>query len=294
MEQRNGSDEYRKLLPVRTERSNKGTYGTLLLNAGSHGMAGAAILAATAAYRTGTGIVAVVSDECNREILQCSVPEALFQAYRHPAVLDESFSSAAMRASALAIGSGIGLSRVSEAVAKKVLTCVYERHEFRKTVPLLLDADALNLLSEGRLSIPARAHEDGVVITPHPGEMARLTGLSVKEILDDPKRIAEQYALANRLVCVLKDHRSIVTDGSLTFINPTGCDGMATAGSGDVLTGMIGGLLAQGCRALDAARLGVYLHGRAGEFAERKLGPRSVMARDIIAHIPQAFCETEE
>ena len=304
MEQTSDRQIYKTLLPERTQRSNKGTYGTLLLGAGSCGMAGAALLSATAAYRVGTGIVAVLSDECNRGILQLGIPEALFQAYRHPAVLDDGFSGLAVRASAIAIGPGIGQTKVSEAVAGKLLSMVYSRslaascqaaQEGRgRPVPLLLDADALNLLSQKRLAIPESALLSGTIITPHPGEMSRLTGLPVREILADPKHIAEEYASRNRLICVLKDHRTVVTDGHSTFINPTGCDGMATGGSGDVLTGMIGGLLAQGCPPLSAARLCVYLHGRAGELAQAELGARSMIARDIIAHIPQAILETED
>lgn len=280
--------EYRNLLPLRKERSNKGTYGTLLLAAGSEGMAGAAQLSAMAAYRMGTGIVTVLSDESNRLILQSTVPEAIFKAYHHPVLTDQGIRAAAEKAAALAMGPGIGMTRVSEEAAQKLLQIVCDQ-EMERPLPAVMDADALNLLAAGRISLPEREDKNRMIITPHPGEMARLTGLSVSGILNDPVGVAESVARSHHVICVLKDHRSVVTDGSHTFLNPTGCDGMATAGSGDVLTGMIGGLLAQGCDLLCAARLGVFVHGLAGELAQESLGARSVMARDIIAHIADAL-----
>ena len=274
--------EFASMLPPRTERSNKGTYGTLLLAAGSKGMGGAAVLSAMAAYRMGTGIVAVLSEESNRIILQSTVPEAIFKSYQYPIVLDHTFAPLATKATALAAGPGIGTSETAGALMKKLLPMLCEK-------PAVLDADALNLLAAGLFSLPSETKRADIIITPHPGEMARLTGLSASQILADPVPVAESYAAEHGIICVLKDHRSVITNGTETYLNPTGCDGMATAGSGDVLTGMIGALLAQGCEPMTAARLGVFLHGLAGELAQEQLGARSVMARDIIEHIPEAL-----
>ena len=262
-----------RCLPDREPSGNKGTFGKVLLIAGSNGMAGAAILAARAAYRTGAGMVKVITAEENRQILQQGIPEALYGSCRQ---LAESLEWADV----IAIGPGIG----REEQALQCLKTVVEKS--RK--PLVLDADALNLLAEenGKLlaeRLRAQGAEGRVVImTPHVGELSRLLERTIPECKQDLPACARVLAEQFHGVAVAKDARTIACkeEGSC-YLNTTGNSGMATAGSGDVLTGVITGLLAQGMDAFDAATKGVYLHGLAGELAARLRTEYGVMAGDI-------------
>ncbi len=270
------------LLPERIARSNKGTYGHSLIMAGSFGMCGAAVLSAEAAYRSGCGLVSVLSPACNRLIIQTALPEALFLCM--PENADPLFADGRkLKYHAAAAGPGLGRE---QSVKRHLLRLIDEL-----SCPIVLDADALNLLSEDLAFLPVKERTEGrnFIITPHPGEMARLTGVCVKDILADPVSVAEEFASRYGLIVVLKDLHTVVTDGRRTYINDTGCDGMATGGSGDVLTGMITSLLAQGCPAFTAAALSVRIHGTAGEIAAEKFGCRGMIASDIVRCIPDAF-----
>ena len=262
-----------KCLPDREPSGNKGTFGKVLLIAGSNGMAGAAILAAKAAYRTGAGMVKVITAEENRQILQQGIPEALYGSCRQ---LSESLEWTDV----IAIGPGIG----REEQALQCLKTVVEKS--RK--PLVLDADALNLLAEengktlaGKLC--AQGAEGRVVImTPHVGELSRLLERTIPECKQDLLVCARMLAECFHGVAVAKDARTVVCkEKGPCYLNTTGNSGMATAGSGDVLTGVITGLLAQGMDALCAAVKGVYLHGLAGELAAKLYTEYGVMAGDI-------------
>lgn len=262
-----------KCLPDRNPSGNKGTFGKVLLIAGSNGMAGAAILAARAAYRTGAGMVKVITAEENRQILQQGIPEALYGSCRQ---LTESLEWADV----IAIGPGIG----REEQALQCLKTVVEKS--RK--PLVLDADALNLLAEENGKVLAEelrtqgAEGRTILLTPHVGELSRLLHRTIPECKQHLPACARTLAEHFHGVAVAKDARTIVCkeEGSC-YLNTTGNSGMATAGSGDVLTGVITGLLAQGMDASDAAAKGVYLHGLAGEFAARLHTKYGVMAGDI-------------
>lgn len=261
------------VLPARDPAGNKGTFGKVLLVAGSSGMAGAAILAAKAAYRAGAGMVKVITAEENRQILQQGIPEALYGSYRQ---LSESLDWADV----IAIGPGIG----REEQALQCLRTVIEKS--RK--PVILDADALNLLSEesGKmLASELRVQgEEGraILLTPHVGELSRLLGRTISECKQDPLTCARALAERFHGVAVAKDARTIVCgEQGECYLNTTGNSGMATAGSGDVLTGVISGLLAQGTEAFKAAVNGVYLHGMAGELASKLHTEYGVMAGDI-------------
>ncbi len=262
------------LLPVRPRRSNKGTFGRCLIAAGAENMAGAAILAGTAAYRSGCGLVELRSSSANRIILQTSLPEAIYAPWTDP----QSLRTACEHAAVVAIGPGLGTNVESRAVLEAVLTsCTQER------IPLVLDADALNLMAvrkEMPVFVPRTA-----VITPHPGEAARLLGCSVKEILDDMIESAKKLAERTGAYVVLKDAATVVTDGHRICVNTSGCSGMASGGSGDVLTGLIAGLAAQGMDLFDAACAGVCLHGKAGEAAQAIHGERGMLAGDTCAQI---------
>ena len=270
------------LLPPRPDRSNKGDFGRVLLVCGSRGMAGAAYLSAKAAYRVGAGLCEIYTHESNRIILQTLLPEAIVTTYDESYTPDSLLSSIE-RADCAVIGCGLGITPISRAILSDALHAIKE-----KSLPLVLDADALNLISRNPSLLK---YAKGSVITPHAKEMERLCGLSLSDILASPESIATAYAGKHSLVCVLKDHRTIVSDGKQTYRNTTGNSGMATGGSGDVLAGIIGGLLAQSSNGkaseLQLAAVGVYLHGLAGDTAAKELGKYSLMASDIINALPK-------
>ena len=270
-----------KRLPARPTNSNKGTFGRVLCVCGSYGMAGAAYFAAKSALRVGAGLVEILTVRENVPVLQTLLPEAIVTPYDVSEPDVDVIKSALSRATAVVCGCGLGVSRASRAV----LSCVLKN----ATVPTVLDADALNLISQNPSLIK---YARGKILTPHSAEMSRLINVSVEEILTDNIQICQSFAQKHSLVCVLKTHRTAVSDGSeKVYINTTGNSGMATGGSGDVLAGIIGGILAQAkngdLSSFDAAILGVYIHGLAGDAAAAKLGEYSLIASDIIDALPK-------
>ena len=271
-------DDLKDLLPLRRPDANKGTYGKLLLIAGAKNMAGAAVLSGDAALRGGCGLVKILSDEGNRNILQTALPEALFA----PWAGEEDLREELEWADAVAIGPGLGQSDRNRALLSVVL------REWKG--PLVMDADALNLIAKDpSLSewIPQRA-----VLTPHPGEMSRLSALfaggkrSVSEVAADPVGAAVSCCEAFGCITVMKGARTVIADSQQVFLNLCGNEGMACGGSGDVLTGIIGSLLAQGADPADAAKAGVLLHAMSGDAAAEKLGTRSMKAGDLVSFLP--------
>lgn len=268
-------EEPYKLLPNRRRDGNKGSFGKVLLVAGSKKIAGAAVLAAQGAYKAGAGMVKVISPLENRVILQQAVPEALFGTLED---LEESLSWADV------IAIGPGLSQDEEA-----LECL-DRVISEGRLPLLIDADGLNLLAKSKF-LSERLSAQGarcrsIILTPHVGELARLSKKTVDELKADLSGFGKE--LAGRLHCIVaaKDARTFICGENVpTCVNLRGNSGMATAGSGDVLTGIIAGLLAQGARAFEAAVLGVYLHAWAGDKASEALGEHACMAGDIVKHL---------
>lgn len=268
-------EEAAQLLPKRQRGGNKGTFGKVLLIAGSLNMAGAAILAARAAYRTGAGMVKVITCAGNRTILQQAVPEALLGT---PDELDRSVEWADV----IAVGPGLGKSA-------EALSCL-EGVIYGSKLPLLADADALNLLAE-HPELRAALAEQGaagrkVILTPHVGELARLTGQSVSACAEE--LLSCGIALASELHAVVtaKDARTLICgEGHDVCVNLSGSNGMATAGSGDVLAGITAALLGQGMDAFEAAAVGAYIHGRAGEKAVGKRGEYGCMAGDLTAQM---------
>jgi NAD(P)H-hydrate epimerase len=259
-------------LPARSDHTNKGSYGRLLIIAGSVNMAGAAVLAAKAAYRTGCGLVKVITPEENRTIVQTAVPEALFATYGLE--FDEEQVIEELKwADAVVLGPGIGTDRQAQRIVDLTL------HHCE--VPLLVDADALNLIAQTP-ALLSEPHTD-MIVTPHLGEMARLTGDTVALLQSRLIESARNFAQTYDVICVLKDFRTVTSEPyGLDYLNLSGNHGMATAGSGDVLSGVIGSLLAQGMRPEKAAPLGVYLHGLAGDAAVQTCTRRALMASDII------------
>lgn len=271
------SDDLVKL-PKRSRHSNKGTYGKLLVIAGSKNMAGAAILAAKAAYHTGCGLVKVVTPEVNRIMIQEQIPEAILSTYEEDG-LEEGFLLRDIEwADAIVCGPGIGM----EQAAIKLVTCLLQH----ASVPVLLDADALNILAKD-LSLLEKVNTE-LICTPHPGEMSRLCNEKISEVEQNRIETARIFAEKYHLTCVLKGEFTVIASPEyMIYLNRTGNHGMAKAGSGDVLSGIIGSLMAQGMIQKEAAPLGVYLHGAAGDLAVKETGHYGLMAQDIVTGINQ-------
>ena len=274
-------DQVRKLLLERPAHAHKGQMGNALLIAGSYGMAGAAILATRACLRSGVGKVTVNTPRRNIPILQTAVPEAVVQLTNEETIFAEAMDTEDF--DAMGIGPGIGQSEQ---------TAVALVAQIRRTqCPCVADADALNILGNRRAWL--QQLPQGIILTPHPKEFDRLEG----HCADSYERLTKARNLAQRLkgFIILKGHHTAIClpDGNVLF-NATGNAGMATAGSGDVLTGIITGLSARGYKQQDACILGVYLHGLAGDLAANDLGEESLMASDIIQYIPRAFKRLQE
>lgn len=271
-------------LPKRPAYSNKGTFGRVLVVAGSLNMCGAAFLSAKAAFKTGTGLVRIFTESCNRIMLQTMLPEAVMTTYETGEFKKEQLEEAMDWADVIVFGPGIGTDPEKIQLLNTVLK------EERK--PLLIDADGLNLLSGCDRSL--REQKRPVIVTPHVGEMARLCAMDKKDILDNLMGTAKSFADENQVVCVLKDARTIVSDGFYCYVNQSGNQGMAVGGSGDVLTGVIAGLMAQGMTDVQASRLGVYLHGLAGDAARVKCGSYAMLATDIIEGLQEVLLRGEK
>ncbi|MEP6712967.1 MAG: NAD(P)H-hydrate dehydratase [Ferruginibacter sp.] len=262
-------EEIDMLIKPRQADSHKGSYGHALLIAGSKGRMGAAVLAARACLRTGTGLLTVSVPEKERSILQTAIPEAMLL-MRNDAVEWNKFSGAG-------IGPALGTSLKSLSVLKTVL------EKYKK--PLLLDADALTLLAGHKNlwpGIPA-----GSILTPHPAEFDRMFGESANH--NDRMKKATELSQKKPWVIVLKNYQTLIAAAGVECINTTGNAGLAKGGSGDILSGMITALLAQGYASLDAAKIGVYLHGVAADIAIKNQSMESLLATDVIECIGKAF-----
>jgi len=265
-----------KLLRPRHRHAHKGTFGHALLICGSQGMLGAAQLATEACLRSGVGLLTIHLPKCGYQILQSQHPEALVSMDHH----EKCFTAAPDLSTyaALGIGPGLGQSEQTErAVLDTLQGC---------STALLIDADALNIIS--KQPDPDRLLPKGAVITPHPKEFDRLFGESQHSLQRINKALKKAVDLG--IVIVLKGGNTLIaTPEGQAFFNNSGNPGMATGGSGDVLTGLITGLLAQGYSPVEAARLGVFLHGLAGDFAAETLSQPAMIASDITAHLGNAF-----
>lgn len=269
-----------KLYKPRSHFSHKGSFGHGLVVGGSYGMMGAVVLSAKATLRSGAGLISAFIPKCGYLVLQTALPEAMVltdkeENYISDIVLD-------FEPSAIGIGVGMGKNQMTQhaflAFLKKV------------RAPLVMDADALNILAENEelLSfLPKRS-----VLTPHPGELKRLIGAWENDF--EKIEIAKGFSKKYDVVLLIKGAHTLVIDGDSVFINTTGNPGMSTAGSGDVLTGVLTSLLAQGYDSLSAARLGVYVHGLAGDLALKKKGKEGLIARDIVFELGRAFKKVAE
>jgi NAD(P)H-hydrate epimerase len=284
--------DFARLLAPRARDANKGSYGHVLVIGGSLGKAGAAAMAGFAALRAGAGLSTVAAPKSVLATVAAFHPELMTEPLaetEHGTISLRAVGpglDALLERKALAIGPGI--SRNSE-TAEFVRTIVT-----RGDKSIVVDADALNAFegSAGQLNGRGRT----VVITPHPGEMSRLTGLSIAEIQANRLEIARNFAREHELMVVLKGHRTLVAapDGTV-WVNPTGNPGMATGGTGDILTGLVAGLIAQHPQhALEATALAVYLHGLAGDLASESVGENSLVATDLVRFLPPAFAEMRD
>jgi NAD(P)H-hydrate epimerase len=280
-------EEMRELVPARAADSHKGDFGRVLVIAGSFGKTGAAHLAALGALKSGAGLVTIATPRSCVAALATMMPEYMTEPLEETSAGTIDFAAVdralAIKADVIAIGPGVGRDPSTSAFVQAVVE--------RSGVPLVLDADALNALADDPDRFEGR---DGVdmIITPHPGEMARLLGVSVEQVQSDRLEHAREFASAHKVHVVLKGHRTIVAgpDGR-SFINLTGNAGMATGGTGDLLTGMIAAWFAQLLDAEAASKLAVYLHGAAGDLAEADEGELALLPTDIAARLGDAVLE---
>jgi len=280
------------IVQERSVEGHKGSFGHLLLVAGNRGTSGAAILAARAAGRSGVGLVSVATARDSFDAVERGSVESM--TLERPALSGSGASGISSsdreslgisRKSALALGPGVG----TDSVSAELLRCL----AMETDLPTLLDADALTAFAGRAADLVARRGE--TVLTPHPGEISRLTDGEVPRTSEERLRAARELAEQSAAVVVLKGHQTLIAepDGRV-FINTTGNSGMATGGSGDVLTGLIGGLLAQGYGAAVAARLGVFLHGLAGDLSRESGAEEGLVAGDLVLALPLAWKELEK
>ncbi len=280
----------RAWLPQRPPNAHKGTAGTVLQVAGSHGMTGAAVLAAAAALRGGAGFVRCALPNALIPVLSTLVPEAVLLPVASddghwPVTAADDILPWLNTADALLVGPGLAVTGETDLLLDRLLQAAGE-------LPVVIDAGALTLLSQGE-DIRARLPEHAV-LTPHPGEMARLMKCSVAQVLANPVENAVRCAREWQATVVLKGAGTIIASrGGRVVINPTGNAGMATAGAGDALAGLIASLLAQGMDTMGAAVCGAWLHGLSGDLGAQVTGQRALLASDLVAGIGAAYLEVE-
>ncbi|MCI8455302.1 MAG: NAD(P)H-hydrate dehydratase [Lachnospiraceae bacterium] len=277
-----------KRIPGRQADSHKGTWGKVLVIGGAENMAGAVYFSALAAYRCGAGLVKILTDRENRQILQERLPEALLSTYdasragSSPEEFREYVAGQLAWADVIVLGPGLG--RESSAVLLAAATLEMAR------VPLIVDADALNLAAEQRRL--TESFSENMILTPHLKEMERLTGTPVKELRADLVSAAAGFADQYGVTCVLKDVATVIAEPfGKRFVNQRGSSAMAKGGSGDVLSGVIAGLLAIGMEQTDAAAFGVLLHGLAGEYAAKKYGLHAPLAHELADCVKEVLKE---
>ncbi len=274
-------DDIRQMLKPRDPFAHKGQMGHALIVGGSYGMAGAAVFAAQACMRAGAGKVTVHTPKRNAQIIQTLAPEAILHLDREETIVSEAVPTDDFQA--LGIGPGLGTTEQTSIAMVAQLR--------RAQCPIVADADALNILAARHAWL--QQLPKGIILTPHPKELDRMEGQSI----DSYERLTKARQLAEKLqgYVILKGHYTAICmpDGHVAF-NTTGNAGMATAGSGDVLTGILTGLLARGYQRREACLLGVYLHGLAGDLAAQELGEESLIASDIVRFLPKAFVEVSK
>jgi NAD(P)H-hydrate epimerase len=280
-------ERMRDLVPLRTADSHKGDFGRVLVIAGSLGRTGAAHLAALGALRSGAGLVTIATPRSCVPVIAAMAPEYMTEPLDETVAGTIDYSALDrvldIKADVIAVGPGLGQSPGTSAFVQGLLE--------RAGVPLVIDADALNAFAGDPDRLVGRDGVD-VVITPHPGEMARLLNISVEAVQRERLHHATEFATSHRLHVVLKGHRTIIAGpDNRAFVNLTGNAGMATGGTGDLLTGMIAAWFAQLLDAEAACKLAVYLHGTAGDLAEADEGEVGLIAGDLASRLGDAIME---
>jgi ADP-dependent NAD(P)H-hydrate dehydratase / NAD(P)H-hydrate epimerase len=284
------SFDFAPLLAPREREGNKGSYGNVLVIGGSLGKAGAAAMAGFAALRAGAGLSAVATPLSVLTTVASFHPEVMTEPMAETKegtismrALGPGFDALLEQKTLVAIGPGISRNPETAEFVRAIVK--------RRTKAMVIDADGLNAFDGADDKLNGRGRT--VVITPHPGEMSRLTGLSIAEIQANRLEVARKFARDHDLIVVLKGHRTLTTAPNGTvWVNPTGNPGMATGGTGDILTGMVAGLIAQHLgRGLEATALAVFLHGLAGDLAYESVGENSLVATDLLRFLPHAFAQ---
>ncbi len=267
-------EEIKSLWKDRDDFGHKGDFGKIAIIGGSMGMTGSSYLASNAALKSGAGLVYNIVPREIFDIMSIKFIEPIAKTFDD---LDE-MEKFLEGIDVIGMGPGMGLGAYGQEVFEKII-------KIEKN--LLIDADGLNILSKN-LNLLEERKDFTTILTPHEGEFARLTGLSIEEIKNNRKAVAEEFAKKYKVILVLKGHETLVTDGERTYTNRTGNSGMATGGSGDVLTGIISALM-KNYNLFDAARLGVYIHGLSGDIYARKNSKTSLRARDLIESLDNVF-----
>ncbi|MBI2196404.1 NAD(P)H-hydrate dehydratase [Candidatus Daviesbacteria bacterium] len=269
-----------KRLPVRPKDANKGTFGKVLVLAGSENYPGAAYLSCAACYRVGAGLVSLATTPSVKIIVSRKLPEVTFLSF-------EEIFKKLVEYDVLLIGPGLGQSKQTVKLMKHILNS--------NLPPTVIDGDGLNLLSKiekwwERFWTSQNDKAKDIILTPHPGEMARLTGISVKKIQADRANVAQYHAKKwNQLIVLKGANTVIVSPAGQVLISPFANPALSTAGTGDVLAGAIAGLLAQGLKPADAAGVGVYVHGLAGERLKENTGKAGMLASDLLPMLPKVL-----
>jgi len=260
-------------MPYREQNSNKGSFGKVLNVSGSENYVGAAYLSSLSALKTGAGYVALASCDKVKNSVSQMLPEIVYTDRK-------SALKKFLNYTVLLIGCGLGTDNKAKSDFVKFIKI--------SKIPTVIDADGLNIMSEmSNVILP-----DKCIFTPHPAEAARLLGVNTKDVLNNPESSAKKITEKYNCITVLKTHRTIICNTDFTLhVNQNGNSALAKAGTGDVLAGIISGLLAQKMELFEAAKLGVYLHARAGEIASEKLTEYSVLASDVIKYLPNAISE---
>ena len=276
--------EYHALLPKRREDMHKGDCGRVFVLAGSRGMTGAAALCATAALRSGSGLITVGCPDSQQAVLAVKLTEVMTLPLpeingKISGDAIETVKQQSLISDVCAVGPGLGRSDGIWKCIEGVLAA---------NKPVLLDADGLNSIA-GHINVLESSHAE-IVMTPHPGEMSRLCGLSIAEIEANREKIAVEFAKKYNVTLLLKgNHTVVASPRGEVHINPTGNSGMATGGMGDVLSGIIASFIGQGLSGFNAAVLGAFLHGFAGDIAAKKIGKFGMTANDVISNLPEAI-----
>ena len=280
--QMNISQTMKELMPKRKSESHKGDYGRIAVLGGSSGMAGSVYMASLAAMRTGAGMTFILAPKSISKILQIKANEQIIKEiacqnfYYSPEIVKQILDNIDGK-DALIIGPGMGKGENLNELISEIITST--------DIDIIIDADGLNAISKDLSILKSK---NNIILTPHMGEFSRLTGIEIDKIKADEENIARKFAKDNDVILVLKSNQTIVTDGANFYKNEIGNPGMATAGVGDVLTGVIVSFMKR-LDPFEAAKLGVYIHSLAGDIASQKLGEDSLMATDIIDNLPDAI-----